>query len=115
MNQQVTQYIEKINEVWQKEICTKIRQTIHMAIPNITEQVKYNQAFYALEDKQVCVFFPAKNWVNITIFNARMVEAPEGYFEPSDNPERRAIKIRAGQAFDFDILSRCLKQITHSE
>lgn len=111
MNEQVTQYIEKINQDWQKDICMKLRETIFKSVPNITEQVKYNQAFYAVEGKQLCVFFPAKNWVNVTLFHAEKVEAPPGYFEPSDKPERKGIKIRADQIFDFDVLSTCLEQL----
>lgn len=114
MNPKVTEYIEKINQSWQVEVCHNIRQAIHQAIPDIEEQIKYNQAFYTLNGKQVCVFFPAKSWVNITIFHAESLKAPEGFFEKSDKPERKAIKIRDGQAFDYDVLIQCLQDMTQS-
>lgn len=111
MNEQVTEYINKINIEWQVDICEQIRNIILQSIPEVEEQIKYNQAFYSLNGKQLCVFFPAKNWVNVTLFNAEEIEAPEGFFEPSNKPERKAVKIREGQAFEYDVLAKCFQQI----
>lgn len=114
MNKQVTQYIDEINQQWQVEVCQKVRKAIYHAIPALEEQIKYNQAFYTLDGKQVCVFFPAKSWVNVTVFNAENIKAPEGFFEKTNKPERKTIKIHEGQTFDYDILENCLIQANQS-
>jgi hypothetical protein len=36
----------------------------------------------------------AKAWVSFTLFNVASLEAPDGLFETSDNPDRRTIKFR---------------------
>lgn len=111
MNQAVTEYIHNIEEAWQVEVCNQIREVVYRSIPDVEEQVKYKQAFYTLNGKQVCVFFPAKNWVNITIFHAENLEAPTGFFEKGTKQERKAIKIRNDNEFDYDLLGNLLHQV----
>ncbi|MXQ52943.1 DUF1801 domain-containing protein [Shimazuella alba] len=106
----MTEYIHDIEEAWQVEVCNQIRQVIHKAIPEMEEQIKYKQAFYTLNGEQICVFFPAKNWVNMTIFHAVNLEAPTGFFEKGAKPERKAIKIRKDKEFDYDLLGKLLQQ-----
>ncbi|WP_442602369.1 DUF1801 domain-containing protein [Paenibacillus sp. KN14-4R] len=111
MNAKVTEYIEQIDAQWQVEICNQIREAIHQAVPAVEEQVKYKQAYYTVNGKQLCVFFPAKGWINVTIFHAESLEAPQGFFEPSDKPERKAIKIREGTEFDYSLLEKLLREV----
>ncbi|MCR8642866.1 DUF1801 domain-containing protein [Paenibacillus sp. N1-5-1-14] len=111
MNAQVTEYIGQIDVPWQVEICNQIRNAIYSAVPAVEEQVKYKQAYYTVDSKQLCVFFPAKGWINVTIFNAESLEAPAGFFEKSDKPERKGIKIREGVDFDYSFLEQLLKQV----
>lgn len=110
MNQQVTDYIQKIDKEWQVQTCNRVRQLVHQSIPAVEEQVKYRQAFYTMNGKQVCVFFPAKDWVNVTIFHASSLEAPEGLFEPTDHPDRKTIKIKEHKELDDDVLASLFKQ-----
>lgn len=110
MNQQVTDYIQKIEKDWQVHTCNRVRQLIHQSIPAVEEQVKYRQAFYTVNGKQVCVFFPAKDWVNVTLFNAASLQAPEGTFEPSDHPDRKTIKIKENKELDDAVLESLFKQ-----
>jgi hypothetical protein len=58
--------------------------------------------------------FPAKNWVNVTLFHAQSLEAPTGFFEKGAKPERKAIKIRQDKDFDYDYLGELLKQVAKS-
>lgn len=111
MNQEVTAYINNINQDWQQEVCNQIRKVIFETIPNVREQIKYKQAFYTLEEKQVCVYFPAKNWVNVTFFQAESLKAPAGFFEPSSNANRKTHKIHKDQALNCSHLASLFKQI----
>jgi hypothetical protein len=114
MNQEVTTYIQEIAVPWQVDICNHIRHLIHQVLPEINEQVKYKQAFYTLQDKQICVFFPAKNWVNITLFHAENLKAPSSFFEKNTKPERKTIKIKQDTEFNYDLLAELFKQIAHN-
>lgn len=110
MNPQVTDYIQKIEKDWQVKACSHVRRLIHQSIPDVEEQFKYRQAFYTVNGKQVCVFFPAKDWVNVTLFHAGELQAPEGLFEPSDHPDRKTIKIKENRELDDDVLAALFKQ-----
>jgi hypothetical protein len=52
----------------------------------------------------------AKGWVSFTIFNAQSLETPDGLFEASENGDRKTIKIRDGQAVDYELLGKLLQQ-----
>lgn len=114
MNQQVTDYIQNITKESQVDICNRVRQLIHENIPNVEEQVKYKQAFYSINGKQACVFFPAKDWINVTLFQATNLEAPAGFFEKSDQPDRKTVKIRDGADFDYEVLAGLLKKLAEA-
>jgi hypothetical protein len=52
--------------------------------------------------------------LSFILFNAASLEAPEGLFEPGDNPDRRTIKIREGQNTDYNLLAKLLQQASDS-
>ena len=108
-NEVVTEYIQKINLPWQADICTRLDQTIEQAIPGVEERIQYGKPHYLKNGKYACVVGTAKGWVSFTIFNAKALEAPDGYFEPGD-PDRKTIKIREGQAVDYDQLGKYVQQ-----
>src|SRR3954469_2512250 len=101
MNQQVTEYIEKIKVEWQAEICAHIRQLIFQAIPDVEERIQYGKPHYLKNGKYAFVLGTAKEWVSLTIFNAQNLATPEGLFESSDDGSRKTIKIRKEQAVDY--------------
>jgi len=109
MNPDVTEYIKKINQEWQVEVCNRIRQIIHQAIPDVVERIQYSKPHFLKNGKYAGVLGPAKNWVSFTIFNAETLEAPEGFFEPGA-ADRKTIKIREGQAVDYDRLAKLVQQ-----
>lgn len=114
MNQEVTEYMQKINQQWQAEICTRIRQVIHQSIPAVEERIQYGKPHFLKNGKYACVLGTAKGWVNLTIFNAKTLEAPEGFFEPGGSPDRKTIKIREGQDVDYDLLAGLIQQAASS-
>jgi hypothetical protein len=71
------------------------------AIPEVAERFQYG--------KYACVLSAPKGAVTFTIFNATALDDPEGLFEPGP-PERKTIKIRKGQAVDYDLLAKLLQQ-----
>jgi len=113
MNEAVTEYLQKIKEEWQAEICTQLRQLIHQTVPEIEERLQYGKPHFLKEGKYAAVVGTAKDWVSFTIFNAGALEAPEGFFEPG-NPDRKTVKIRKGQKVNYALLAIHLQQATTS-
>lgn len=109
MNQDVTTYIQNISQAWQAVVCTRLREMLFQAIPDIQERLQYGKPHYLKDGMYLCVFGTAKGWVSCTIFNAAALEAPEGLFEPG-NPDRRTLKIRSADAVDYDRLAALIQQ-----
>ncbi len=114
MNQEVTQYIEKIDQKWQKDTCKHLSETILQSVPGVEELLQYGKPHYKKDGKYICTYNTAKAWVNFTLFNAASLEAPKGLFEPGDNPDRKTIKICEGQNTDYTLLAKLLKQASAS-
>jgi hypothetical protein len=113
MNQEVTEFINGIDQPWQVEIGNRLRQLIHDVIPEVEERIQYRKPHFLKNSKYAAVITPAKGWVSFTIFNAAELNAPENLFEPGD-PARKTIKIRDGQAVDFKLLAELLRQASGS-
>lgn len=109
MDQAVTEYIEKVSQDWQAEICTQLRQAVHQAAPDVQERIQYNKPHFLKNGKYLSVIGTAKDWVSFTIFNATELSAPEGLFEPGP-PERKTVKIRKGQIVDYAQLTQFVEQ-----
>jgi hypothetical protein len=114
MNQAVSEYIDKLDQKWQSEVCSRVRQIIRQAVPEIEERIQYGKPHFLKDRKYAYVLASAKHWVSFTIFNASALEAPDGFFEPSDSADRRTIKIRQGQAVDYDLLAKLVQQAATS-
>ena len=113
MSQEIDAYIEKIGPAWQAETCRTLDGRIREAIPEAIARLQYGKPHYLKNGKYAAVFGTAKGWVAFTIFNAAALDAPEGLFEPGP-PERRTIKIKEGQAIDYEQLTTLLRQAASS-
>jgi hypothetical protein len=82
---------------------------IHKAVPDVTERLQYGKPHYLKNGKYAAAFGTAKGWVALTIFNTAALEVPEGLFEPGP-PERKTLKIKQGQAVDYDLLEELVGQ-----
>lgn len=110
LNPAVSEYIDKVAQPWQADVCNHLRQLIHQAIPDIDELIQYNKPHYKLHKQYICVFNTTKDRVTFIIFQAETLEAPAGFFEPGGAPERKTIKIREGQDVDYSLLTTLLQQ-----
>jgi hypothetical protein len=106
MNQDVSAYIDKIEQEWQAEICAKIREIVHHSVPTVEERIQYGKPHFLKNGKYAGVLGTAKGWVSFTIFNAKNLETPDGLFETSENGDRKTIKIKQGQAVDYEMLAK---------
>jgi len=113
MNQEIAAYINKIDQKWQAEVCTRLDEIIHQSISDVQERIQYGKPHYLKNGKYACVLGTAKGWVSFTIFNAEALEAPDGFFEPGD-PNRKTIKIRQEQEVDYNLLAKFVEQAASS-
>lgn len=108
MNQEVTQFIDEIKEPWQAELCSRLREVVHGAIPDVLESLQYKKPHFLKNGKYAAVISTSKEAVSFTIFNANGLSLPEGMFEGP--PERKTIKLKKGHEPDCDLLASLLVQ-----
>lgn len=108
MSQDVTEFIEKVNEPWQAQLCHELRQVVLNVIPDVQERIQYNKPHFLKNKKYAAVISTSKEAVSFTIFNAAELELPEGLFDGP--PERKTIKLRKGQSVDHNMLAALLGQ-----
>jgi hypothetical protein len=112
MNQDVTAFIESINQPWQVEVCNRLRQMVHQSIPDVEERIQYRKPHFLKNGKFAAVITPSKDAVSFMIFNLADLELQKGLFEGP--PERKWIKIREGQSTDYEMLNKLLVQASSS-
>ena len=108
MGEEVTGYIDNLGQAWQAEVCRSLDQMVHQAIPEVTERLQYGKPHYMKDGKYAAVVGASKGWVTLTIFNTAGLDAPEGLLSPGP-PERKTVKIRQGQAVNYDLLATLLQ------
>lgn len=109
-NQAITDYIAKLDQPWQAEIATRLRQLVHEGLPEGEERLQYSKPHFMKGKQYAAVIGTAKGWVSFTIFNAQDITPPKGLFEQSDDGSRKTIKIKPGQQVDYDLIAALFKQ-----
>ncbi|SDM61277.1 hypothetical protein SAMN04488137_1026 [Fictibacillus solisalsi] len=112
MNQEVTDFIEALQESWQRELSTNLREVVHRAIPDVHERIQYKKPHFLKNGKYAAVISISKDAVSYTIFNAAALELPEGMF--NGPPERKTLKLRKGDTFDTGQLVSLVSQASSS-
>lgn len=108
MNQEVTDYIAAASDAWKVEVSGQLRELVHSTIPGVTERLQYKKPHFLKNGKYAAVISISKAAVSFTVFNAAGLDWPEPLFDGP--PERKTIKIAAGQQVDYDALASLLKQ-----
>lgn len=108
MNQEVTEFIDRLQLPWQIEVSTKLRDMVHQSIPGVEERIQYKKPHFLKNGHYAAVISPSKDAVAFMIMNAEGLDLPKGQFDGP--PERKWIKIRDGEPADYDMLSKYLIQ-----
>ncbi len=111
MNPEVTAFIESLNQPWQVEVSSRLRDMVNRSVPDIAERIQYKKPHFLKNGKYAAVITPSKDAVAFMIFNAEGLELPTGFEGP---PERKWIKIREGQTPDYEMLAKLLVQASSS-
>ncbi|MFS0723584.1 DUF1801 domain-containing protein [Paenibacillus sp. 1P07SE] len=107
MSQEITDFIAAVQESWQRELCTSLREVVHAAIPDVQERIQYKKPHFLKNGKYAAVISTSKDAVSFTIFNTTELSLPEGFDGP---PERKTIKLRQGQEADKEQLVALVTQ-----
>ncbi|MFD0590146.1 DUF1801 domain-containing protein [Paenibacillus sp. GCM10027627] len=97
MNQEVTDFIEAIQEPWQKELSLQLRSIVQQAIPGVQERIQYKKPHFLKNGKYAAVISTSKDAVSFTIFNAAELELPPSFDGPT---ERKTVKLKKGESVD---------------
>ncbi|MFC6333562.1 DUF1801 domain-containing protein [Paenibacillus septentrionalis] len=108
MNQDVTNYMDEINELWQKELAVQLREAVHRAIPDVQERIQYKKPHFLKHGKYAAVISISKEAVSFTIFHTAGLELPEEMFDGP--PERKTAKFKKGSTLDAGVLEAWVKQ-----
>lgn len=108
MNQEVTEFIDAINEPWQKDLATNLRGIVHKSIPDVHERIQYKKPHFLKNGKYAAVISTSKAAVSFTIFNADTLDLPEGMFDGP--PERKTLKLHKEDTVDHEQLISFVSQ-----
>lgn len=111
MNQEVTSYIESLNQPWQVELCHQLRKLVHDTIPSVEERIQYKKPHFLKNGHYAAVISISKDAVAFMIMNAADLEVPKGFEGP---PERKWLKIREGDSPDYGLLASLLDKAASS-
>ena len=97
---------------WQGEICSRVRDLIHAADPEITETIKRRVRPYFVLEGNVCALLAAKDHVNLFLYDGAIVPDPHGIVTAGhDNRTARTISFHQGEAINAAALTAMLRQI----
>jgi hypothetical protein len=107
----VDAYIDALPD-WQQEICTKLRELVHEADPEIEETIKRTVQPYFVLQGNVCALLAAKDHVNLFLYDGAIVPDPEHIITGGHtNTTARAIAFPRDSTIPAQALTTMLRQI----
>lgn len=80
---------------WQREICSRVRDLVHAADPDVEETIKRTVQPYFVLDGNICALLAAKEHVNVSLYDGAIVPDPEGIITAGhDNKTARTVAFR---------------------
>jgi hypothetical protein len=94
---EVDMYIKSLPE-WQQAVCKQVRNLIHQAEPDITEEIKFKNRPYFTLKGNVCALLAAKDHVNVFIYDP-VAPDPSGIINQGHgNATARSIQLYEGDS-----------------
>src|SRR5216117_3340486 len=98
--------------VWQREICSRVRDLVHAADPEVEETIKRTRQPYFVLRGNICALLAAKTHVNVFLYDGAIVPDPEGIITAGhDNKTARTVSFREGEKINKRALTAMFKQI----
>lgn len=92
----VTRYIEELEQAWQQEVCIRLRELVHQADFIIDETIKWGTPAF-MHEGLVAWIFCAQNWVHFSFPHGAILDDSHGLFEVTTNKAQRTLKIHNNQ------------------
>lgn len=109
-SQKIDTYIGSLPE-WQQSICTKVRELVHRADPDIVEEIKFTNRPYFTHKGNVCALLPAKQHVNVFIYDPIAAD-PDGIINQGhDNQTARSIQVPPGHFPDEQSFIKLIQSV----
>jgi hypothetical protein len=97
---------------WQQEICSRVRDLVHAADPDVEETIKRTVQPYFVLNGNICALLAAKDHVNVFLYDGAMVPDPEGIITAGhDNKTARTVAFRRGETINEAALVTMFRQI----
>ncbi len=110
---EVDNYIDSL-PAWQQAICQKVRNLIHQADENITEEIKFKNRPYFTMQGNVCALLAAKDHVNVFIYDP-IAPDPAGIInQGQSNTTARSIQLYEGDVLDEEAFVNLIKAVTEN-
>ena len=107
----VDAYLDALPD-WQREICSRIRDLVHEADPDVEETIKRTVQPYFVLDGNVCALLAAKDHVNVFLYDGAIVPDPEGIITAGhDTKTARMIAIHRDEKINQRAVVTMFKQI----
>jgi hypothetical protein len=106
----VDDYIDALPD-WQQDVCSRVRNLVHAADPNVTETIKRTNRPYFTLDGNICALLAAKDHINVFIYDP-IAPDPEGIINQGQgNLTARAIQVRQGATLNERALLTLFKAV----
>lgn len=110
---EVDNYIDSL-PAWQQAVCQKVRNLIHQADENITEEIKFKNRPYFTMQGNVCALLAAKDHVNVFIYDP-IAPDPAGIInQGQSNTTARSIQLYEGDVLDEEAFVNLIKAVTEN-
>jgi hypothetical protein len=97
---------------WQREICSRVRDLVHAADPDVDETIKRTVQPYFVLDGNICALLAARDHVNVFLYDGAIVPDPEGIITAGhDNKTARTVSYRKDEPINERALIAMFKQI----
>jgi hypothetical protein len=107
---EVDTYINSLPE-WQQTVCKHVRNLIHQAEPDITEEIKFKNRPYFTLKGNVCALLAAKDHVNVFIYDP-VAPDPSGIINQGHgNATARSIQLYEGDSVNDEAFVELIKAV----
>lgn len=96
---------------WQKDICSRVRQLIHEAEPDIEETIKRGDRPYFVLKGNVCAFQATKDHINVFIYDPIAPDPKEIINQGEGNLTARSIQIYEEQKLNETAFKNLIKAV----
>jgi len=109
----INDFIENLPP-WQKAVCTRVRQLIHEAEPEIEETIKRGNRPYFVLNGNVCAFQATKDHVNVFIYDPIAPDPEHIINQGHENQTARSIQIYQEDTLNEDAFKDLIRAVANN-